>query len=92
MARCFICQAETKSGIGEATVREGWTFTEARGKHGNKYGVFCPEHSLAEMREVVGLLLERAVLPEGKRSAASEKVKHVPGAKEGVVVARGERA
>lgn len=85
MARCFLCGAETKSPVGEATVREGWVFTEFRGKFANKYGVFCPEHELEEMREACGLMLERAAVPDGKRSTEAEAVRSVPASKDGTI-------
>lgn len=74
MARCLLCQVETKVPEGEARLREGWLFTEARGKYNNKYGVFCPNHPADEVAKTVGLLLERAMLPDGARSAEAEKM------------------
>lgn len=67
MPKCLLCNAETKSEIGAATVGEGWLFTQFRGPLANKYGVYCTGHKWPEVQASLMELAMRAAVPEGHR-------------------------
>jgi len=62
MAKCLLCNAETKSRPGDAAIGEGWLFTEFHGPVGNKYGVYCGGHKWAEVEASARELMKLAAV------------------------------
>lgn len=45
IVRCTTCKTEATVACAQGAAELGWAFLQLQMAHGNKYGVFCPEHT-----------------------------------------------